>query len=97
MSEGANVLRDADGLGALADVLGHASPAVPGDRPSFENAALTATANVVTAAARDRAESRGCHHRSDHPESEPARALSTIVRLDESGQPVVVAPTGACR
>jgi L-aspartate oxidase len=44
------------------------------------------TAAAVAAAAAARAESRGCHHRSDHPDTDAAQAISTQVRLDTDGR-----------
>jgi L-aspartate oxidase len=61
------------------------------DRASFEDAALTVTAQAVAVAAADRAESRGCHHRSDHPRIDPAGAVSTTVRW-VSGRVTVAHP-----
>ena len=56
-------------------------------RADFEDAALTATARVVASAALARTESRGCHHRRDFPDTDPAQALS----LTERRVPVVPA------
>ncbi|MGB3476369.1 MAG: L-aspartate oxidase, partial [Mycobacterium sp.] len=46
-----------------------------------EDAALTLAARVVAAAASARAESRGCHHRADHPAADPGQARSSTIRL----------------
>ncbi len=50
------------------------------DRTALEDTALTATAVAVVAAALERTESRGCHHRSDYPDTDPAMAVSTVTR-----------------
>ncbi len=76
MTRWASVVRDADGLGDLAAALGSAPAAPMNTRADFEDAALTATARVVAAAALARTESRGCHHRRDYAETDPAQALS---------------------
>jgi L-aspartate oxidase len=79
MTRWASVVRDADGLRALAGVL-EAAPVRPiGTRTDFEDAALTATARAVAAAALARTESRGCHHRGDYPDSDPAQAVSRSI------------------
>jgi L-aspartate oxidase len=95
MGRYASVVRDADGLHALTEALRAASPAPMHGRAAFEDAALTATAQAVAAAASERTESRGCHHRSDHPEADPARALSSTVRL-RGGRVTVDQPEGVC-
>ncbi|MCE9516118.1 MAG: L-aspartate oxidase [Mycobacterium sp.] len=82
MSRWASVVRDADGLGDLAAALGSAPAAPMNTRADFEDAALTATARVVAAAALARTESRGCHHRRDYAETDPAQALSLTEHLD---------------
>lgn len=96
MSRNASVVRDEAGLEQLADTLGAAQNRTPVRRPEFEDAALTVTAAAVVAAALDRTETRGCHHRSDHPATEAARAVSTVVRLDLFGRPVVSQPAEVC-
>lgn len=91
MSRHASVERDAAGLRELTFVLDSATVRSLRDRASFEDAALTATAQAVAVAAADRAESRGCHHRSDHPGNDPAGAVSTTVRW-VSGRVTVAHP-----
>lgn len=82
MSRYASVLRDDAGLGALAGLLGAAQPRALRRRSDVEGAALTMTAHAVAAAAAHRTESRGCHHRADHPDIDPALAVSTALGAD---------------
>lgn len=96
MSRYASVVRDEAGLRQLANTLDGAVAVTPVRRQDFEDAALTVTAMAVTTAALDRSETRGCHHRSDHPETDTARAVSTVVRLDATGRPVVAHPAEVC-
>jgi L-aspartate oxidase len=96
MSRHASVVRDAAGLQRLGDTLDATVERTPVRRTDFEDAALAVTAAAVTAAAMDRAETRGCHHRSDRPDTETARAVSTVVRLDATGRPVVFQPVEVC-
>jgi len=82
MTRNASVVRNAEGLSRVAELIDTAQPRNMNSRNAFEDAALTATASVVVAAALARRESRGCHHRADHPDTDPARAVSANVRLD---------------
>jgi L-aspartate oxidase len=94
MTRDASVVRDAAGLNRLAEALASASVRRISARADVEDAALTLTARAVAAAAAERNESRGCHHRGDHPDAEPALAASTVVRLDVDERPVVQVPAG---
>jgi L-aspartate oxidase len=91
MSRDASVVRDAPGLRRLAGVLASTAAVLPQTRRQFEDVALTVTARAVAAAALSRTESRGCHHRGDHPDTDDAQARSTVVRLAE-GAAVVQSP-----
>jgi L-aspartate oxidase len=93
MTRFASVERDGAGLHELTAVLATATDRPLRDRASFEDAALTVAAETVAAAAADRAESRGSHHRSDHPDADPARAVSATVRW-HSGRVAVEQPAG---
>ncbi|MGE2731927.1 L-aspartate oxidase [Mycolicibacterium vaccae] len=77
MSAHVSVMRTGAGLREVLDEL-HRAPARPlRTRVDIEDAALTAVASVVTAAALARTETRGCHHRADFPDTDPAQALSS--------------------
>jgi L-aspartate oxidase len=78
MARDASVVRDGDGLRRLAQVLDAATPRDLNSRTDFEDVALTAVAGAVGAAALARTESRGCHHRSDFPGTDPALARSVV-------------------
>jgi len=96
MTRHASVVRDAEGLRCVSELLGTATPLNMNSRNDFEDAALTVTASAVVAAAQARLESRGCHHRADFPDLDPARAVSVDVRLDAGGTPVVDQPERVC-
>jgi L-aspartate oxidase len=96
MTRYASVVRDAAGLGHLSEMLAGARGAAMSDRTAVEDAALTVTASAVAAAAAARAESRGCHHRSDQPDRDPAFGVSIDVRLDAAGRAVAALPIGVC-
>ena len=96
MSREAGVVRNKQGLQRLSDLLVGSLAREVEDRTDLEDVALTVTAAVVAAAAQARTESRGCHHRSDHPNVDSVQAVSVAVRLDSAGRPVVVLPAGVC-
>jgi L-aspartate oxidase len=76
------VVRDRDGLARLAGQIDTALPRKIESRNDFEDVALTTVAGVVAAAALTRTESRGCHHRSDFPDCDPAQAFSNLRVLE---------------
>ncbi|HPX38310.1 MAG TPA: L-aspartate oxidase [Mycobacterium sp.] len=92
MTRWASVVREADGLDRLAAVLDRAIAGRMSTRADFEDAALTVTAQAVAAAALARTETRGCHHRSDFPDTDPAQAVSFDVRAGADGRIAVTEP-----
>jgi L-aspartate oxidase len=88
MSRSVSVVRDAEGLRSLSELVATAGLVEPHTRARFEDVALTATAAAVAAAATARTESRGCHHRAEYPSTDDHRAHSTVVRLVQ-GHPVL--------
>lgn len=74
MTRYASVVRDGAGLRELLHEIDAAPRRRVASRADLEDVALTATAHAVAAAALARTESRGCHHRSDHPATDPTLA-----------------------
>ncbi|CAN5439524.1 L-aspartate oxidase [soil metagenome] len=95
MSRDASVVRDADGLRRLGALLDGGRRRDPKTRGEFEDVALTVAAQAIAAAALARNESRGCHHRGDHPGTDDAQARSAEVRLVD-GRIVVEVPAVVC-
>jgi L-aspartate oxidase len=94
MSRYAAIGRDAEGLAVVGSVLDvSAVDSVLKTRERVEDAALTLVARALIAAAAARTESRGCHVRTDFPETDEAWQRSLAVRLNPSGQPVLAANT----
>jgi L-aspartate oxidase len=90
MSRDASVVRDATGLHRLSETLSDAHVRNVAGRPDFEDVALALTARAVTAAALARNESRGCHHRAEYSDASPEQARSTVVRLADDQNTVLV-------
>jgi L-aspartate oxidase len=78
MTRDASVVRDGDGLRRLAKELDASAPRILNSRADFEDVALTTVAAAVASSALARTESRGCHHRSDFPDTDPAQARSLV-------------------
>ncbi|HKI43567.1 MAG TPA: L-aspartate oxidase, partial [Mycobacterium sp.] len=90
MSKDASVLRDAAGLNRLSGKLCRVPVRAVASRRDFEDVALALAARAVTAAALARTESRGCHHRADHPDAAPEQARSSVLRLADDQNSVLV-------
>ncbi|MCE7007416.1 L-aspartate oxidase [Kibdelosporangium philippinense] len=94
MSRYAGIGRDSEGLAVIGSVLDvSAVDTVLKTSQRVEDAALTLVARALIAAAAARTESRGCHVRTDFPDTDPAWQHSLAVRLNPSGQPVLAANT----
>lgn len=79
MSRDAGVVRDAEGLARLLDLIGDL------ETQQGRSAALVA-ARLVAACALARRESRGGHFRADFPDSQaPARTFVTLAQVDRPG------------
>jgi L-aspartate oxidase len=87
MSRHAAIGRDGAGLAAASDVVEAATATVPvTDRAGVEDAALTLIAQAVLAAAGTRTESRGCHVRTDFPNTDDTyQRTSLLVGLTAAG------------
>ncbi len=89
MSRHVGVIRDesrlAMALGALGSLARSASSGVDAHRSSWEATNLLTVASAIVSAALARTESRGCHRRSDHPDTDPAWTHHLEVVLDAVG------------
>ncbi len=90
MSRDAAVVRDAAGLQRLSDTLSGAPVRAVAGRRDFEDVALAVAARAVTAAALARTESRGCHHRAEYPDAAAEQARSSVLRLADDQDSVLV-------
>ncbi|MET8505390.1 L-aspartate oxidase [Streptomyces sp. NPDC004787] len=103
MTAGAGVLRSAESLAAAADALEalrldaeeERKAAEPGVE-AWETTNLLCVARVLVAAARERAETRGCHWREDFPDRDDAAwRRHLVVRLTPDRRPLVRRTPGA--
>ncbi|HYB81943.1 MAG TPA: L-aspartate oxidase, partial [Mycobacterium sp.] len=90
MSRDASVVRDAAGLNRLSNMLGAARLRNVAGRRDFEDVALALVARAVTVAALARNESRGCHHRAEYSDAAPEQARSSVLRLADDQNSVLV-------
>ncbi|MFF3288973.1 L-aspartate oxidase [Streptomyces sp. NPDC003023] len=106
MSHGAGVLRSAESLASAAAALeavyanavqdreGSGKTAEPGVE-SWETSNLLCVARVLTAAALEREETRGCHWREDRPERDDTEWRRHLVVRIEPDRRLVVGRTGS--
>ena len=88
MSRHVGVLRTPEGLAAAAtslELAGLTDRSRSVNREAWEATNLLTVARAVVAAATARTESRGCHRRTDHPETREVWACHLDIRLSPSG------------
>jgi L-aspartate oxidase len=86
MSRGAGVLRSAATLAeTAADLASLGDARSTANTETWEATNLLTVASALVAAASERAETRGCHWREDHPEAEPAWLGHLLAGIDASG------------
>ncbi|MBB3083405.1 L-aspartate oxidase [Geodermatophilus sabuli] len=88
MSARVGALRSGAGLAGATERLAALAAGLGGVRPnvdSWEATDLLTVASAVTAAASAREETRGCHWREDHPDTEEAWRVHLDIRLDPRG------------
>ena len=95
MTRWASVVRDGDGLGLLIAELDGAAPRTMTTRSDVEDVALTLSARAVAVAALARRETRGCHHRGDFPDTDPAQAVPVSVHSAADGSVALAEPVTA--
>jgi L-aspartate oxidase len=61
-------------------------------RADSEDVALTMSARAVAVAALARTETRGCHHRGDFPDTDPAQAVPVRVLGTNEGRVALAEP-----
>jgi L-aspartate oxidase len=95
MGRDASVVRDAAGLTRLSNTLSRARVRTISGRRDFEDVALAVAARAVAAAALARNESRGCHHREEYPQTAQEHPRSSVLRLADDQNSVLVAALAA--
>jgi len=85
MTAHASVVRDGGGLQIARAALADAEQTVAVAAPDLEDAALTLTATALVDVAVARTESRGCHTRTDYPETDPNQRRSTRIKMGADG------------
>ena len=94
MSRHVGVLRSASSLaaagGALGSIAANMTSETAPSRRSWEGTNLLTVASAMVAAAAARAESRGCHRRTDHPDPRDEWLVHLDVALDAVGNVDVV-------
>ncbi|MFD1812972.1 L-aspartate oxidase [Rhodococcus gannanensis] len=99
MTAHASVVRDGGGLSAAEVVLGDTTAITPSTVTELEDVALATTASALVLAASTRTESRGCHTRLDHPDTDDDWRRPLHVRRSPDGTLAVTdldrVPTGA--
>ncbi|MBT2268951.1 L-aspartate oxidase [Rhodococcus erythropolis] len=85
MTAHASVVRDGGGLQTARAALADAEQTVAVAAPDLEDAALTLTATALVDVAVARTESRGCHTRTDYPETDPNQRRSTRIKMGADG------------
>lgn len=85
MTAHASVVRDGGGLQTARAALAGARQTVAVVAADLEDAALTFTATALVDVAVARTESRGCHTRTDYPETDPNQRRSTRIKMGADG------------
>lgn len=85
MTAHASVVRDGGGLLTARAALADADQTVAVAAGDLEDAALTLTATALVDVAVARTESRGCHTRTDYPETDPNQRRSTRIKMSADG------------
>ncbi|WP_433604623.1 L-aspartate oxidase [Prescottella agglutinans] len=86
MTAHASVVRDGEGLDSAAAEFAGGAVAVAGSGRALEDTSLTIAASALVMAATVRRESRGCHTRTDFPETSDEFRRSIPVRIGRDGE-----------
>ncbi|MGW5075272.1 L-aspartate oxidase [Rhodococcus sp. NPDC004095] len=85
MTAHASVVRDGDGLSTVSVALASRETVRPSTVTDLEDSALTTAASALVLAASARTESRGCHTRLDHPDTDDDWRRPLPVRREPDG------------